>query len=404
MNSQNQTTSPYASLWSLDPGVAMLNHGSFGACPTAILQEQTRLRAQMEAEPVRVFTRELPPLLDESRNALAELVGAEPGNLAFVRNATFAVNSVLRSIDLRPGDEVLTINQDYNACRCAVQFEVDRRGATLVVAEIPFPIESPTQAFEAIVARITDKTRLVMVDHLTSPTAIVLPIEDVVAHCNDRGIDTLIDGSHTVGMLPLELERLGATYYTSNCHKWLCAPKGAAFLYVSPDRHETTVPAVISHGWNMHCEGRTRLHDQFDWVGTDDPTSWLCVTAAIEYFRELLGDIAEMGRRNVALAAEARGMLCEKLGIAPPCPESMLGAMATLPIRVEKEPATLEQTTTAVRIHPIQTALLRRYGIEVPVFYWPKTPNLMLRISANLYNDSGQYERLADALVELLPR
>jgi len=400
MNSQNQTTSPYASLWSLDPGVAMLNHGSFGACPTAILQEQTRLRAQMEAEPVRFFTRELPPLLDESRNALAELVGAEPGNLAFVRNATFAVNSVLRSIDLRPGDEVLTINQDYNACRCAVQFEVDRRGATLVVAEIPFPIESPTQAFEAIVARITDKTRLVMVDHLTSPTAIVLPIEDVVAHCNDRGIDTLIDGSHTVGMLPLELERLGATYYTSNCHKWLCAPKGVGFLHVRRDRQEGLQPAVISHGYNVAREGYSRFADVFDWTGTDDPTPYLCLPEAIRFLTSLLpAGIEGVMRRNRELAISARSLLTERLGFAPVCDASMLGSLAAvmLPDDVDEE-LRPDTTTVPTATHRIQVALMDRFGIEVPVFYWPTPPKTLLRVSAQIYNSQAQYEYLVESM------
>jgi len=399
-DSINEIPSPFAHLWPLDPTVALLNHGSFGACPTAILEAQQRFRMQMEAEPVRFMIRELPELLDHSRQTLAELVGADSDNLAFVRNATFAVNSVLRSIDFKPGDEILTINQDYNACRNAATFEADRRQAKLVVAEIPFPIETPEEAIDAIVGQITDRTRLVMLDHVTSPTATVLPVDRIIEICNERGIDTLVDGSHAVGMLPLDLEMLGATYYTSNCHKWLCAPKGSAFLYVRPDRHETTFPASISHGYNMHCPGRTRLHDNFDWVGTDDPSSWLCVGVAIDYFRELLGDIAEMGQRNRRLAIEARKLLCDRLAVPPPCPDSMLGAMATLPLRADQQPVDFLQPTAAVMIHPLQTALLEQYGIEIPLFYWP-APQLMIRLSANLYNDLGQYERLAEALIHL---
>ena len=261
--------------WSLDPAVIMLNHGSFGACPQSVLRRQSALRLRMEAEPVRFLVREMQPLLDQSRQALAELIGSEAENVVFVSNATAGINAVLRSLRLRSGDELLVTNHGYNACSNVARYVAERAGAVVVTVDVPVPVASHEQVVEAVLARVRDRTRLAMLDHVTSATAVVFPIEELIRQLSEQGVDTLVDGAHAPGMVPLKLKQLGAAYYAGNCHKWLCAPKGAGFLYARPDRQDGLQPPVISHGYNQPRPGYTRFQDAFDWQGTGDPTPWL---------------------------------------------------------------------------------------------------------------------------------
>jgi isopenicillin-N epimerase len=385
-----------ADAWPLDPAVAMLNHGSFGACPRPVLQRQAELRRQMEAEPVRFLVRQMQPLLDESRRALAELIGAEPENLVFVANATAGVNAVLRSLRFLPGEELLVTNHGYNACSNVVRYAAERAGARVVVAEVPVPLESPQQIVEAVLARVTARTRLALLDHVTSPTALVFPIAELVRRLEQQGVDCLVDGAHAPGMVPLELQRLGVAYYTGNCHKWLCAPKGAGFLHVRPDRQEGLQPPVISHGYNQPRAGYSRFQDAFDWPGTIDPTAWLCVGEAIRFLAELLPEgLPGLMRRNHALAVAARQMLCDRLPIRPLAPPAMLGSMAA--VFLPDSMAALDVTAT-VPLPRLGSQLLEQFGMEVPVYYWPSAPQTLLRISAQAYNSMSQYARLAEVL------
>jgi len=381
----------------------MLNHGSFGACPRPVLELQDRLRAEMEGEPVRFFFRRMQPMLDESRRALAELIGADEADLVFVRNATTGVNSVLRSLRLAAGEELLATDHHYNACRNAVDFVARRTGAKVVLAAVPMPVPSPQQVIDAILRHVTGRTRLAMIDHVTSPTAVLFPIQQLVARLGEQGVDVLVDGAHAPGMIPLDLRRIGAAYYTGNCHKWLCAPKGAGFLYVRRDRQSEIQPVVISHGYNMPRRGSPRFHDAFDWPGTDDPTPWLCVGEAIRFLGGLTGGgIDGLMRRNRALALYGRRTLCEALDLRPTCPEAMLGSLAAMCLPDDQGPISLDTRTSIVPTHPVQTELLERHGIEVPIYHWPAAPRKLLRISAQAYNDSTQYEKLAEALRRLL--
>ena len=395
-----------ADAWGLDPDVLMLNHGSFGACPRAVLQRQQELREQLEREPVRFFMRKLQPLLDQSRQTLAELVGAEPVDVVFVRNATTGVNAVLRSLPLRPGDELLVTDHDYNACRNVVDFVAERAGANVVTAAVPLPVRWPGQVVDAVLARVTERTRLAVIDHITSPTAVVFPIEEIARQLDRRGVDLLVDGAHGPGMVPLELARSRVAYYAGNCHKWLCAPKGAGFLYVRPDRQAGLQPAVISHGYNMARPGHTRMQDAFDWPGTDDPTPWLCVGEAIRFLQRLGGDgLPGLMRRNRQLALAGRQTLCDRLGLEPVCGEEMLGSMAA--VRLPDDPPgadVLDRTSAISPIHRMQISLFEQFGIEVPIYHWPSAPQKLLRISAQAYNHPADYERLADALRGLLER
>jgi isopenicillin-N epimerase len=395
--------SVHASAWGLDPAVTMLNHGSFGACPLAVLEAQQRLRTEMERQPVRFLTRQIQPLLDQSRQILCELIGADPAEVAFVSNVTTAVNCVLRGLPLGPGDELLLTDHGYNACRNVADYVAGRRGARVVVAGIPLPIESPQQVVDAVLARVTDRTRLAMLDHVTSPTAVVFPIAELVEELGRRGVDTLVDGAHAPGMLPLDLRRIGAAYYAGNCHKWLCTPKGAGFLHVRGDRREGLLPNVISHGYNVCTSGRSRFHELFDWVGTIDPTPWMCVGESIRYLGTLEpGGLAGLMRRNRELALWARRLLEERLGLRPVCPEAMLGAMAAVALPDDPPSAAGTEPQFPGANHRLHDELLDRFGIEAPVMYWPAAPHKLLRISAQAYNSPPQYERLVEALAGVL--
>ncbi|HKB78984.1 MAG TPA: aminotransferase class V-fold PLP-dependent enzyme, partial [Thermoanaerobaculia bacterium] len=302
--------------WLLDPDVVFLNHGSFGATPVDVLAKQDEYRARMEREPVRFLVRELEPLLDAARADLARFVGADSDDLAFVPNATAGVNAVLRSLNFRSGDELLVTTQEYNACRNTLEFVAARSGAAVVVIDLPFPIASADSVVERIVARATPKTRLLLLDHVTSQTALVLPMQQIVAEMSARGIDTLVDGAHAPGMIPLDLRVLGAAWYTGNLHKWVCAPKGAAFLFARPDRRAVTRPIAISHGANSPRTDRSRFHLEFDWTGTFDPTAWLCVADALRFIPSLVaGGWDEVMRRNHELAVQGRDIVAAALGI-----------------------------------------------------------------------------------------
>jgi isopenicillin-N epimerase len=357
----------------------------------------------MEAAPVQFLTRHVQPLLDESRHALAEVTGAEAENLVFVSNVTAAVNAVVRSLQFRPGDELLITNHGYNACNNVVRYVARRSGATVAVAEVPIPIESPDQVVEAVLARVTERTRLAVVDHVTSPTAVIFPIEQLVRRLEERGVDCLVDGAHAPGMVPLDIRRLGAAYYAGNCHKWLCTPKGAGFLYVRPDRQGEIQPPIISHGYNQARRGYSSFQDAFDWQGSDDPTAWLCVGKAIHFLAGLLpGGLEGLMRRNHELAVAARRMLSARLALRPVCPEEMLGSMSTLAVPADTEATAVADPAAAVPIPRLGSQLLERFGVEVPVFYWPAMPRVLLRISAQAYNNLDHYLRLAGALETLL--
>jgi isopenicillin-N epimerase len=383
---------PFAHLWRLDPDITFLNHGSFGACPLPVLARQTQLREQMELEPVRFFARELEPLLDAARAQVAPFVGCAADDLAFVANATAGVNTVLRSLKFAAGDELLTTDHAYNACRNALDHVAAAASAKVVVAKVPFPLKSPAEVVEAVMGCVTARTRLALLDHVTSPTGLALPMQELVAALAARGVDALVDGAHVPGMLPLDLRALGAAYFTGNFHKWTCAPKGAAFLYVRADHQREIRPLSISHGANSSRTDRTRFRLEFDWTGTDDPTAALCVPDAVRCVEGLVpGGWPEIMRQNHEKALAGRDVLCRALGVEAPCPAEMLGSMAAVPLPDGSAEA-------------LQDALLHRFGIEVPVVPWPASPKRLIRISAQLYNSPEDYARLAEALKQLLDR
>lgn len=384
-------------LWPLTPRIDFLNHGSFGSCPRAVLRFQARLRARMERQPVQFFVRDLENLLDEARAALARFVGAAPADLVFVPNVTSGVNTVLRALRWKTGEELLVTDHEYNACRNALEFVAGRARARVVVAHIPFPLRQADEIVEAVLRAVTPRTRLALLDHVTSQTGLVLPIQQLVRELDQRGVDTLVDGAHAPGMVPLDLATLGAAYYTGNCHKWLCAPKGAGFLHVRPDRQQQVRPLAISHGANSLRTDRSRFLIEFGWTGTWDPTAWLSVPEALRFMDALLpGGWPAIRQRNRALALAARQLLCRALRIEPPCPAELIGALASIPLPDAPDAA---PPCSPLYADPLQERLLREHRLEVPVIPWPAPPKRLLRVSCQLYNCLPQYERLAKALL-----
>jgi isopenicillin-N epimerase len=380
--------------WLLDRDITFLNHGSFGACPRHVLEVQAKVRSQLENEPLRFFNREWEPLLDASREKLAAFVGADVEDLVFVPNATTGVNAVLRSLSFQPGDELLTTNHEYNACRNALDFIASRTGAKVVVADIPFPVESPQQITAAILSKVSSKTRLALIDHITSQTGLIFPIQEIIQQLQAQGIDTLIDGAHAPGMLPLNLREIGATYYTGNCHKWLCAPKGAAFLYVQRQKQPEIRPLAISHGANSPLTHKSRFQLEFDWTGTSDPTAYICVGEVIQFMGLLLpGGWDELMQRNHDLVLEGRQTICDALEVKPPCPDEMIGSMAVIPM-----PKVLESYNHTL----LHDQLFDQHKIQAQVVPWVGMHRLLLRISAQLYNSLEDYQYLAKVLQELV--
>lgn len=397
--------------FSLDRSLVFLNHGPFGAVPIPVQQRQEEWRRRIEREPVRFMVEDLEPALDSARAAVARFVGCPAADMAFVHNATAAVNTVVRSIRWRPGDELLISNQEYNACNNAVRFAADFWGATAVCAELPWPVRDEQQVYDAVMARVTPRTRLALISHITSPTAIILPIARLVRDLQARGVDVLLDGAHAPGFVDLNIASLNPlpAYYTGNLHKWACAPKGSAFLYVRPDRQEAVRPLIISHGANSPRRDRPRFRLEFDFIGSLDYSPWLASPDSIDFMGGLLpGGWGALREHNRRTALGARAALCAALQTAAPAPESMLGCMASvmLPAHDPARAARLADRATKYA-DALQDNLIARWGIQVPVIRHanPAAPggfDRSVRLSAQVYNTPEQYDYLARALVDEL--
>ena len=390
--------------WNLDPKVSFLNHGSFGACPVPVLEAQRAWRDRMEAEPVRFLDRELEPLLDAVRAEVAEFLNGDPDGIAFVPNATTGVSTVLASLRFAPGDELLAGDHEYNATLNALRAAAERDGARVVLCRIPFPIHDPAQAVEAYLEAVTPRTRLALVSQVTSPTGLVLPVAALVRELDRRGVDTLVDGAHAPGMVPVDLGAIGAAWWTGNGHKWLCAPKGAAVLHARADKRDRLVPLVVSHGFNDQRADRPRFRRLFDWTGTVDYSPYLSLSAAIRFVGALHPDgWTGLMADNAAMARAGRDRICAALGVEPPAPDSMLGAMAAVPL-----PGLAPTPEATRRLHD---QLFDEEGIEVPIVLFPVPAALapgaapsavLVRISAQRYNEPGEYAALASALAARL--
>jgi isopenicillin-N epimerase len=369
--------------WDLDPGFLTVNHGSFGATPRSVIAAQRVWQDRMEAQPSRFMSTVYAGAIRDAADALGAFLNAGGRDIVFVENTTMGCNNVLQNCFLQADDGVMILSHAYAAVHNAIRFVAAKTGARIQVASIPFPDPTDDSLVAAVTAAITPKTRLAVIDHITSASAIVLPAQRIVAACHAAGVKVLIDGAHAPGQVALDLTAIGADWYVGNCHKWLCAPKGCAFLHAAPDRQAGLHPGTISHGYGQGFLA------EFDWTGTTDPSRFLAVKDAIDFHHRQGGP--GLMARNRALAAEGGALIARRLNTNVGTSGSVAGAMAT--IRLPMEDASPERAL-AIR------ARLMAAGTDAPVHALDGA--LWLRISAFAYNELRDYARLADIVAEVL--
>lgn len=385
-----------APLFLLDPGVTFLNHGSYGACPRSVVEVWQGWQMRMERQPVAFHdpNRGLADWMRAAREALAAEVGADPQDLVGVTNATTGLNIVAQSLDLRPGDEILTTDHEYAALEKTWAHVCRKTGAVVKAVQVPLPLESTDAFTQTILGGMTPRTRVLFLSHITSATALVFPIAAALAEARARGIWTVVDGAHTPGHIALDLDRLGADFYAGNCHKWMMAPKGAAFLHVRRALQPLIRPLVISHGWSVEADqpsargpfGNSAFIDMLEMQGTRDPSAWLTVPAALDFARAQDWPKVAQAARN--LAQETAVRVADLTGMAPlSTPAFCAPQMVSMPVRA-RDPAAL------------QRKLLQRYGIEIPCFTW--SGRAIVRLSVQGYNSPAQMDYLLRALEDLL--
>jgi isopenicillin-N epimerase len=367
--------------WLLDPNVTFLNHGSFGAVPRGVLAEQRRLQERMERNPGKFLAVELSSALRAAAARLAQFLGGQGSDYVFAENVTAAVNTILQSVRFGPGDEILLTDHGYPAILKAAQHIAARTGARVVQAQVPFPAPSDADIIAAIETRLGSRTRLAILDHVTSPTALVFPVKRLTELCHSAGALVLIDGAHAPGMLSLDIPAVGADWYVGNCHKWLMAPRGAAFIWASAQRQAEIHPLVISHGLDQG------FNAEFDWVGTRDPTAWLTVPAAIDWHNRAGGP--KLRDRNASLIEAAATALASSWNTEIGSRDCNHAAMKT--IRLPLHGDATEQFALNIR-----ASLRMDHRIDVVVVAF--TGHLWARISAQAYNSLPDYDRLAHAV------
>jgi isopenicillin-N epimerase len=365
----------------LEPGVDFINHGSFGAPPVSVLAAAERWRSQMEANPDAFLRAALPAALRAAAAELAAFLHAEAPDLVFVENATAAINAVLRSLAFKPGDEILLSSQSYGAVRQAVRFVCDRTGARSVEPRVPFPLRDAQELVAALAAALSARSRLVIVDHIASPSGVIWPVADIIALARAHGARVLVDGAHAPGQLELDIPALGADWYAGNCHKWLFAARGCAFLWSRRDARADLHPLAISHAYGS---GFTA---EFDWTGTRDFSAWLAAGAGIR-FLEALG-AAAAGRYCHGLVVAAAEKIARAWGEPPGAPAALHGFMMAIRL-----PPRWQRAATRENAAALQSQLLRDHRIAVAIM--PIEGALWARISAQVYNDAADYQRLLE--------
>lgn len=374
--------------------VTFLNHGSFGACPRPVFETYQRFQLELESEPVDFLGRRLTELMRAPRVALGKFLGTSEENVVGVVNATAGLNIVAQSLALNEGDEILTTDHEYSALEKTWAYVARRTGAKIVVVTVPMPLVSEQAFTETIIGAMTDRTRVLFLSHITSPTALVFPIEPSIAEARRRGIWSVIDGAHTPGHIPLDLEAMGVDFYSGNCHKWMMTPKGSAFLYARPELQTLLNPLVISHGWTAESKqpdakgpfGNSPFIDEIEMQGTRDPSAMLAIPSAIDFRNE--HDWTSVQRACSALAQETAQRMSELTGLPPlSSPEFSAPQMVAMPIP-ECDP------------QEIHKQLWERFKIEIPVFKWQD--HYIARLSVQGYNSRPQMDYLVESLAELL--
>ncbi|MEX1040501.1 MAG: aminotransferase class V-fold PLP-dependent enzyme [Pirellulaceae bacterium] len=372
----------------LDPDVIFLNHGSFGACPRPVFDQYQAWQRKLERQPVRFLQRELPELLAEARRQVAEYLGARATEIVFVPNPTFAANTIARSLPLGQGEEVLISDHEYGACRFAFQFAAQKKGFRVVQQAIPLPVESEEATVDVFWQGVTPNTKLIFLSHITSPTALTLPVPQICARARDAGILTMIDGAHAPGQIDVDLANIGADFYTATCHKWMCAPKGSGIFYAREDRQHLIEPLVVGWGWGpektFHRDNEFQEHHE--WLGTHDPSAYLTVPAAIAWEKENI--TAEVRQRSCDLARLAVELASQLDGIERVHPDSFYCQMGLIDI-----------TSRQVDAAAFKSWLYDTHQIEVPVIRWHD--RTFIRVSTHAYTTQGDIHALIGALQEM---
>jgi isopenicillin-N epimerase len=372
----------------LDPSVVFLNHGSFGATPRPVFREYQRWQRELERQPVEFLGRRFTGLMAEARAALGAYLGAQADNLVYTQNVTISINIVARSLPLGPGDEVLATDHEYGAMDRTWRFLARQRGFRYINRHIELPLTTAARFVEDFWQGVTPRTRVIFLSHITSPTALILPVEEIVRRARQAGILTIIDGAHAPGQLPLRLDALGADFYGGNLHKWLCAPKGAGFLYARPEVQRLLEPLVVSWGYEAETPSGSTFVDHHEWWGTRDIAAFLAVPKAIQFQAEHHWDEVRASCRR--LAAYALQRICQLTGLAPlhSTAEPWFAQLVAAPLPPQTDLTLLKQR------------LYDDYRIEVPLIEWQG--HKLIRVSIQGYNTRHDVDTLLHALSQLL--
>lgn len=395
----NSGYSDVADLWMLDKNIVFLNHGSFGACPVPVLNEQLRFRKKLETEPLRFFVREYEEDYLRAQSALAEFTGCNAEDLVFVQNATIGINTVLKSLELKPDDEILFTNQIYPACRNTILFLNETKGIGFNEVKIKLPVSGKEEIINQILEGVNERTKIALIDHISSLPGMIFPVKEITEELHKRGVEVLIDGAHAPGMIPLNISEINPDYYTGNCHKWLCTPKGSALLYVNKNKQEKIHPLVTSRISLENGRYENDFQLEFSWQGTLDSSAFLTIPFAIEFLNSVNENgIQGLMKRNSELVYNAAEMICKEFEIPMPYPKEMTGSIYGIPFLKD----VLIKSDRINKRSQLQETLFFEYNIEVMVSYWEKAPDRLLRISAQAYNTFEQYEYLLSSLKKIL--
>ncbi|MFK7759422.1 MAG: aminotransferase class V-fold PLP-dependent enzyme [Phycisphaerales bacterium] len=378
-------------------GLTQLNNGSYGCCPDVVSAAQTQLRARLEGDPVHFFKNDLEFYADDARGAIGRFINAPAKDLALISNGTVAVSTVLNNLNLNAGDEILITDHEYMATMNELDKLCASTGAVVVTAPVAFPASDPDQVVDSILGAVTSKTKLVLLSHICSASALVLPVERIVPELRAKGIDVFLDGAHTPGQIPLDIQQLNPTWYAASCHKWLATPKGTGFVYTSPDRQVGFKPLALSCRVHELRDDRVPFLCDFDYMGTNDYTGNLVVPVAIEHMgAQLPASEGKSGwdalyQRNHDLVVAGAQIVCDAIGITQQVPESMIGTMVGIPL-----PGKV--TKGQIYDDSLWDALYLKHNIQVPVWALGKIHPRVMRVSAQLYNTIEDFERLGEAL------
>jgi isopenicillin-N epimerase len=382
----------------IQPGLTQLNNGSYGSAPAVVLAAHRELQRRLECDPVRFFKSDLEHYCDDTRKALSAFVNAPAEDLTLVSNATIAVCTVINNLDLEPGDEIVITDHEYMATINELNRVCAQTGAVVVTAKVPYPDVTPDAVTRSVMGAITDKTKLVLISHIASASALIFPVEEIVPLVQARGIDIFVDGAHVPGQIELDLSKLRPTWYAASCHKWLATPKGTGFIYTAPDRQDGFEPLALSCRVHEKRADRKSFLSDFDYMGTNDYSANLSIPVSIAHMgAQLPGGWNALRKRNHDLIVTGADLICEAIGIEQAVPESMIGTMVAIPLPGTPDKGELYDDDLWDRLY-------LDHQIQVPVWELPGVHPRVMRISAQLYNTIEDFEKLAAALNQELNR